>query len=80
MKRLGERGEGKWKRITWDEALNTIAEKLIEVREKYGAESICCTAHGPNSRECQLMLVLFMRSLGSPNVVENNDICAGAGK
>ena len=80
MKRIGERGEGRWKRITWDEALNTITEKIVEIREKYGAPSLCCTGHGANSRECQLMLTLFMRSLGSPNVVSNTDICAGAGE
>lgn len=28
MKRIGERGEGKFERITWDEAIDTIAEKL----------------------------------------------------
>jgi molybdopterin-containing oxidoreductase family molybdopterin binding subunit len=40
LKRVGERGEGKWQKITWDEAFNTIAAKLLEVREKYGPESV----------------------------------------
>lgn len=40
LKRIGERGEGKWKRISWDEALDEIAEKLLDIREKYGAESV----------------------------------------
>ncbi len=39
MKRVGEKGEGKFKRITWDEALDTIAAKLKETKEKYGPES-----------------------------------------
>jgi thiosulfate reductase/polysulfide reductase chain A len=39
MKRIGEKGEGKFKRITWDEALDTIAAKLKETKEKYGPES-----------------------------------------
>ena len=31
MKRVGERGEGKWEEITWDEAIKTIADKLREI-------------------------------------------------
>ena len=30
-----------WKRINWDEALTFIVEKLIKIRSKYGAESLC---------------------------------------
>lgn len=38
MKRIGERGEGKFEQITWEEAFDTIAAKLKETKEKYGAE------------------------------------------
>lgn len=40
MKRVGERGEGKWQRITWEEALDTVANKLKEARDKYGPQSV----------------------------------------
>ena len=40
MKRLGERGEGKWQRISWDEALDTTAARFREIMEKWGPESI----------------------------------------
>ena len=40
MKRVGERGEGKWERISWDQALDEIAAKLTEIGEKYGHESV----------------------------------------
>ena len=33
MKRVGERGEGKWEEISWDEAIKTLADKLREIRE-----------------------------------------------
>ena len=39
MKRAGERGEGKWERISWDEALDYIASKHKEISEKYGPEA-----------------------------------------
>ncbi|RMG13726.1 MAG: formate dehydrogenase [Deltaproteobacteria bacterium] len=34
LKRVGARGEGKWKRISWDEALNEIAAKMRESRKR----------------------------------------------
>ena len=38
MKRVGKRGEGKFERISWKEALDTIAEKMQSVKEAYGPE------------------------------------------
>ena len=40
MKRVGERGEGKWKRISWDEALDEIVDKFIEVVEEDGPDCV----------------------------------------
>ena len=40
MKRVGKRGEGKWQRISWDQATREIAEKFIEVAVKHGPDSI----------------------------------------
>ena len=40
LKRVGERGEGKWEEISWDQALDEIAEKINEVRDKYGAQAV----------------------------------------
>jgi anaerobic selenocysteine-containing dehydrogenase len=34
LKRVGKRGEGKWERISWDQALNEIAEKMRESRAR----------------------------------------------
>ena len=40
MKRVGKRGVGKFERISWDEALDSIADKLVETKENYGPFSI----------------------------------------
>jgi DMSO reductase family type II enzyme molybdopterin subunit len=40
LKRVGERGEGKWKRISWDEALTEVADALLDAIQEQGPESI----------------------------------------
>jgi anaerobic dimethyl sulfoxide reductase subunit A len=40
MMRVGERGEGKFKRVTWDEALNHVAGKMLEIKNKYGNQAL----------------------------------------
>ncbi|NQT48420.1 MAG: molybdopterin-dependent oxidoreductase [Chloroflexi bacterium] len=40
MKRSGERGENKWQRISWEEALDTIALRLTEIGDRYGPSSL----------------------------------------
>ena len=40
MKRAGERGEGKWERLTWDQAMEEIADKFIDYTVEYGPASI----------------------------------------
>lgn len=40
MKRVGKRGEGKFERISWDEAIDTIADKLKDTISRYGNDAI----------------------------------------
>jgi len=40
LKRLGKRGEGKWGRISWDDALGEIGEKLLKLKQEHGAQTV----------------------------------------
>ena len=40
MKRVGKRGEAKFKRITWDQALTEIAERMVHLKDTYGPTAI----------------------------------------
>jgi anaerobic selenocysteine-containing dehydrogenase len=73
LKRVGEKGEGKWERISWDQALDEVAEKLSELKDKYGAETLAFT-HGTKRTyhwDCRRFFNLF----GSPNTCGVNTIC-----
>jgi thiosulfate reductase/polysulfide reductase chain A len=76
MRRAGARGEGKWTRISWDEALEEMAERLSQVRQKYGPEAIVGATSGAYFSR-SVILALAMRSIGSPNWMINQDLCGG---
>jgi DMSO reductase family type II enzyme molybdopterin subunit len=42
MKRAGERGEGRWQRISWDQAMDEIADRFIDYSVAHGPRSISC--------------------------------------
>ena len=45
MKRVGKRGEGKFKRITWEQALSEISERMVYLRDKYGPTALLDQAY-----------------------------------
>ncbi|MEM4360198.1 MAG: molybdopterin-dependent oxidoreductase [Candidatus Bilamarchaeaceae archaeon] len=74
LKRIGARGEGKWERISWDEALDTIAERMIEIREKYGPEKVAIVLNEPKGMEFAFWQ-RFATAFGTPNVVTPGCYC-----
>ena len=70
MKRVGEKGEGKFERCTWDEAMDAIAAKLLEQKEQYGAKS-----YGVLSPQFYAVLGTmgrrFLNVHGSPNYMHS---------
>lgn len=68
MRRLGERGSGRRQRITWDEALDEISDKLLAIRAKFGPEAI---ALGTGTRRHHIRWVSrFGHARGTPNWCE----------
>ena len=65
LRRVGKKGEGKFERISWDEALDTVAAKLAENKEKYGARSLAVLS--PQARSYKEYVLRFLLDYGSPN-------------
>ena len=68
LKRVGQRGEGKWKRISWDEALDVIVNKIKEIKAEFGVESI--SIGQGTGRHHYRHVVRFAHALGTPNWCE----------
>jgi len=72
MIRVGERGEGKFKRVSWEEATNFIADKLIKIKKEHGPESVIMDAGDVTDRDPYWYL---FRAFGTPHTVEHGAIC-----
>lgn len=71
--RAGKRGEGKWKRISWNDALDLVERKMKETTAKYGPWSIAVsqgTGRGYNRYTHR-----FARSIGTANIITPGYVC-----
>jgi len=76
MKRVGEKGEGKWERISWDEALTTIAKRLTWIKDTYGPEAI--DFHHGHYHSGDILgpyLARLANLIGTPNVSNPSHVC-----
>ncbi|HNR11947.1 MAG TPA: molybdopterin-dependent oxidoreductase [Thermodesulfobacteriota bacterium] len=73
LKRDGERGSNAWKRISWNEALDEIADRLGALRDAHGPETLAFF-HG-TYRTYGWPLKRFFNVFGSPNICGNQSIC-----
>lgn len=77
LKRQGRRGEGRWARMPWEEAMEEIAAKLAEIRDREGPEALALlggTIHGP----ADWAGWRFAAQWGTPNFINQGRNC-GAG-
>ena len=73
VKRTGERGAGSWERISWDEALDTVAGGLQSAKDKYGPESaVFWIAY---TKEPRPFFHRLTHAFGSPNYCTESSNC-----
>ncbi len=71
----GARGEAKFKKASWDEALGFVADKMQKIKEKYGPESVALLTHGTISA----YFLHLLQAYGSPNfAMPSFALCRGA--
>jgi thiosulfate reductase/polysulfide reductase chain A len=72
MIRTGERGEGKWRTASWKEAFDYVAQKLTEIKEKYGPEG---TLWSSSEGFQEVFFKNLCYAFGSPNTVRHPSLC-----
>ena len=68
--------KGGFARISWDEALDFAAERLMKIREEYGPERLVHCSGAPVSYEGRDGFLQFMGAYGSPNLTGASNLCA----
>src|SRR5271157_593846 len=73
--RVGKRGEGLFRKASWDEALDVVAKNMLDIRQKYGPEAmIFSTTHCLSQTQFENLLNGF----GSPNYGTQRSLCYNA--
>ena len=77
LKRLGRRGEGKWARISWEQALDEIGAKLAELRDAHGPECVL-TMGGSYKGAGDASAWRWSNLWGTPNILYQGKNCGEA--
>jgi len=67
-----------WQRISWDEALDAIAQRLGAIRQRYGPQAVALvkgTPSGTSVEAAERWLARFLNAFGSPNWVSTTQVC-----
>ncbi len=73
MRRIGKRGEGKWKRISWNEALDEIAKKMKKLRQEEHPERFVFHYGRDKTKG---FTKRFTNAFGTPNRLNRRSICS----
>ena len=77
LRRVGERGEGNFAPVSWEEAMEEIAARLTEVIERHGPEAFAVSTSNWNTSVENGMGRRVMNLLGSPNWISGVAMCMG---
>lgn len=69
QKRIGERGSGKWQRVSWDEATDDIAERMNQIRAEHGGRAIAVQALPPKE---YFAYDIFLHAIASPTFFKHD--------
>jgi anaerobic selenocysteine-containing dehydrogenase len=77
LRRVGARGEGKWKRITWDEALTEVADRLKRLRDDGTPEKFMFHYGRMKASSSKLIKDIFLATYGTKTIGNHTSICEG---
>jgi anaerobic selenocysteine-containing dehydrogenase len=77
LKRVGQRGEHKWKRISWDEALDLVASKLKPLRDA-GTPELFMYHYGRHKASQAATMYDFMAAYGTKTIGNHTSVCEAA--
>jgi thiosulfate reductase/polysulfide reductase chain A len=75
MIRDGERGSGKWRKASWDEALDYIGDKLKKIIDEHGGHSVVL---GERTQLATHVSKTFLKAIKSPNHFTHDALCKGS--
>jgi anaerobic selenocysteine-containing dehydrogenase len=75
LRRKGERGGGEWVQISWDEALDAVAEAFTKAKAEYGPESLVFMRGSFKGGYQGTLLGRFANALGAPNIASMASVC-----
>ena len=79
MRRVGARGDNQWETITWDEAIQSVVDKIIGLRAA-GHPERAAILYGEVRGQMRAFLERFMTAIGSPNTISHDSLNIEAAK
>jgi menaquinone reductase, molybdopterin-binding-like subunit len=79
MMRVGERGSGEWKDISWQEAIEIVSGKITDLRLDHKPERVALM-YGETRGQLRSFFERFMSAIGSPNAISHDSLNIEAGK